>query len=78
MKKLLILFTKNVHFILNNGIYVQNNGATMGFPLGPIIANVFMVALENTLVPRLHQHVKKWTHYVNDFCAYVKTESIMS
>ena len=64
IKKLLTLCTKNIHFTLNNEIYVQNDGT---------LANVFMVELENTLVPRLHQHVKKWRHYVDDTFAYVKT-----
>ena len=68
--KLLTLCTKNVHFILNNEIYVQNDGVAMDFPLGPILANVFMVELENTLVPRLSQHVKKWRRYVDDPFAY--------
>ena len=76
MKKLLILCTKNVHFTLNNEIYVQNDGVAMGSPLGLILANVFTVELENTLVPRLHQHVKKWRRYVDDAFAYVKNESI--
>ena len=30
VKKLLILCTKNVHFTLNNEIYVQNVGVAMG------------------------------------------------
>ena len=59
MKKLLTLCTKKVHFTPNNEIYVQNDEVAMGFPLGPILGNVFMVEQENTLVPRLHQHVKK-------------------
>ena len=42
MKKLLTLCTKNVHFTLNNEIYVQNDGVAMGSRLGPILANVFM------------------------------------
>ena len=36
MKKLLTLCSKNVHFTLNNEIYVQNDGVAMGSPLGPI------------------------------------------
>ena len=58
MKKLLTLCTKNVHFTLNTEINVQNDGVAMGSPLGPILANVFMVELENTLIPRLQQHIK--------------------
>ena len=48
----------------------------MGSPLGAILANVFMMELESTLVPRLHQHVKKWRLYVDDTFAYVRNESI--
>ena len=66
MKKLLTLSTKNLHFTLINEGYVQNDGVAMGFPLEPILTNVFMVELENTLVLRLHQHVKKWSRYVDD------------
>ena len=65
-----------MHFKLNNEIYVQNDGVAMGSPLGPILANVFMVELGNTLVPRLNQHVKKWRHYVDDTFACVRNESI--
>ena len=76
MKKLLTLCTKNVHFTQNNEIYVQNDGVAMGSPLGPTLANVFMVDLENTLVPRLHENVKKWRRFVDDTFAYVRNESI--
>ena len=76
MKKFLTLCTKDVHFILNNETYVQNDGVAKGSPLGPILAKVFMVELEITLVPRLHQHIKKCRSYVDDTFGYVKNESI--
>ena len=76
MKKLLTLCNKYVHVTLNNEICVQNNGDAMGSPLGAILANVFMVELESTLVPRLHQHVKKWRLYVDETFDYGKNESI--
>ena len=76
MKKLLTLFTKNVLFTLNNEIYVQNDGVAMGSPLGPILANVLMLELENTLVSRLHQHAKKCRRYVDNIFPYFKNESI--
>ena len=76
MKKGFTLSTKNVHFTLNNEIYVQNDGVAMGSPLIRPLANVFMVELQNTLVPGLHEHVKKWRPYVDDTFAHVKNESI--
>ena len=57
MNKLLTLYTKNVHFTLSIEIY--GDGVAMNYPLGPILADVFLVERENTLVPRLHKNVKK-------------------
>ena len=48
----------------------------MGSPLGPIIANIFMVELESVLVPKLKDHVKKWRHFVDETFVYVKRRSI--
>ena len=44
------LCTKNVHFTFNNKIYIQNDDAAIGSPLGPVLANVFMVELETALI----------------------------
>ena len=76
MKMLLTLCAKNVHFTLNNEICVQNNAVAMGSPLQPILANVFMIELENTLFSRLYEHVKKWRRFVDDTFDYVLNESI--
>ena len=57
MKKLLTLCTKNVHFSFDNKIYTQLDEVAMGSPLGPVTANIFMVELETTLVPKLEDHV---------------------
>ena len=76
MKNMLTLCPKYAHFTLNNEIYVQNDGIDIGSPQEPISANAFMVELENTLVPRLHQYVKKWRRYVDDTFAYIRNESI--
>lgn len=59
MKKLLTLYIKNLHFSFNNEIYIQTDDAAMGSPLGPAIANIFMIELENTLVLMLEVHFKK-------------------
>ena len=53
MRELLYLCTKNVHFALNNKIYIQNEGVAMGSPLGPVLANVFKVELETVSIPNL-------------------------
>ena len=40
MKELLNLYTKSVHFLFNNKIYIQVDGVAMGSPLGPLLANI--------------------------------------
>ena len=76
MKELLLLCTKNVHFTFNKETYQQTDGVAMGSPLGPVLAGIFMVELENKMVPKLKKSLKHWKRYVDDTLAYVKTGSI--
>ena len=66
MKQLLETCTKEMHFSYNGTIYRQIDGVSMGSPLGPVIANIFMVELEKTLVPQLEENVRLWYRYVDD------------
>ena len=66
MKELLILFTKNVHFTFNNETYIQVDGVAMGLRLGPVLANIFMVELETSVIPNLRNKVKLWKRFVDD------------
>ena len=75
-KELLYLCTKNVHFSFNNEIYIQNAGAAIGSPLGPVLRNIFVVQLERTIVPYLSDKTKLWKRYVDDTIAFVKTDEI--
>ena len=52
MKELLLLCTKEVHFTYRNGIYQQNDGVAMESPLGPVLAGIFMVELETSVIGR--------------------------
>ena len=76
MKELLNLYTKSVHFTFDGNVYVQNDGVTMGLPLGPVLANIFMVELEQSVIPTLMDKMKCWTRYVDDTLCYIKTDSI--
>ena len=60
MKKLLETCTKEMHFSFNGEIYRQVDGVAMGSPLGPVIANIFMVELERTIVPQLEGTIDLW------------------
>ena len=76
MKKPLLLCIKNARFTFNNEIYQQCNGVEMGSPLAPVIAGIFMVELEESLIPNLMEHMSPWKRYVDDTMADVKLSSI--
>ena len=76
MKELLTLCTKNVHFTFDNQVYQQNDGVAMGSPLGPVLAGIFMVELENWIIPTLGNMVLNWKGFVDDTIGYVRNGSI--
>ena len=76
VKNLLSLCTKNVHVIFGNSIYQQEDGVAMGSPLIPVLAGIFMVHLERTLMPELENFIKRWKRYVDNTITYIKPEFI--
>ena len=76
MKELLLLCTKSVHFSYNDSIYVQSDGVAMGSPLGPVLANIFMVELEREVLPTLAEHMLPWKRYVDDTVSWIKETSV--
>ena len=76
MEDLITLSTKNVPFTFNNEIYQQRDGVAMGSPLGPILAGIIMVELENSIVPKLNSHLQFWKRYVDHTLIIVKEGSI--
>ena len=76
MKELLLLCTKNIHFTFNSDIYQQCHGVAVGSPMGTVIAGIFMVELERTLLPRLTEYMTPWKRYVDDTIATIKLTSI--
>ena len=73
---ILHLYTKNVHFKFNGEILIQINGVAMCSPLGPILANIFMVELEKIIIPKLEKEVKLWRRFVDDTICFAKMDSL--
>ena len=76
MKELLELCTKELHFSFDDKMYKQVDSVVMRNPLGPVIANIFMVELENQKVPTMPNVLSKWQHYVDDTIAFVKEDQV--
>ena len=76
MKDLLYLCTKHVDFSYGGKIYIQIDGVAMGSPLGPVLANIFMISLEEAILPSIKKHVAHWKRHVGDTHAYIDPSKI--
>ena len=76
LKEILSLWTKHLHFRFNGEIYIQINGVAMGSPLSPLLANIFMISLEEKILPKVSNYLCYWKRYVDDTYAYVVPEKI--
>lgn len=48
----------------------------MGSPLGPLLANIFMIASEEQTLSLLKNDIINWKRYVNDTYAYIKPNKV--
>ena len=50
-------------------------GVAMGSPASPLLADIFMIELERSLVPNL-RNITLWRRYVEDTVCFAKIVSI--
>ena len=55
---------------------MQNDGVARDSPLRPVLANIFMVELERTIIRSLSDKLKLWICYIDDTIAFVKNDEI--
>lgn len=73
LKKLLIICTQESHFQFNNEFFDQVDGISMGSPLGPLFANIFMADFEKKHMKVLKTlGVNIWSRYVDDVFATLR------
>ena len=75
MKQIFYLYTKNVHFLFEYNIYIQNDSVVLGSPFGPILANIFKVELERSVIPGVANKLNNWRRYVDYMICCVKVDS---
>ena len=73
MRWLLTTATARTHFRFNGKIYQQHNCVSMGSPLGPLLADIFLLHLEEHLMDELHENgLAYYKYYVDDIFAVIK------
>lgn len=77
LKHLLEMCVKDNVFVFNGQVFYQTDGVAMGNPLGPILANIFMAHLEESMIfcgPNIVQPTF-YRRYVDDtFCLFTTKE----
>ena len=76
LKELLLLCIKILHFSFNVQFLLQKYGIAMGFPLGLVIAGIFMIELGRGLFPEISSYKTSWKPYEDETIAYIKLEAL--
>ncbi len=66
VRDLLLICLNTTYFVFNDIIYTQVEGAAMGSPVSPIVANLFMEWFEGQALNTFMYEIKLWKRYVDD------------
>ena len=73
--KLLEVCVKNNVFEFENQFFKQKRGLSMGSPLSPVLANLFMEFVESNLLPNIPNRPVLWLRYVDDVFALIENDT---
>ena len=66
VRYLLAVCLQTTYFIFEGVIYSQVEGAAMGSPVSPIMANIFMERFDEHAIETFTFELKLWRRYVDD------------
>ena len=70
---LLNLCLTTTYFVYAGCFYAQREGAAMGSPVSPVVANLFMEHFEQKALATFLHPIKFWGRYVDDVLSILKT-----
>ena len=78
LKKLILDTCTKTAFTFNNKLYEQKDGVSMGSSLGPVLANIIMTELEETIIQQLIENdvIKFYCRYVDDTLMVIEDKYI--
>ena len=63
---------RNTYFTFQNQYYEQVEGAAMGSPISPIVANLYMESFETRAISTSPHPPLMWKKFVDDTCVIIK------
>ncbi|XP_072030595.1 uncharacterized protein [Amphiura filiformis] len=76
--ELLSTCLKTTYFVYEGNFYIQSEGAAMGSPVSPIIANLFMEAFEEKALSSFSNPPRYWGRYVDDTMVIIQKSDLDS
>ena len=74
----LLEFCLSTYFTFKARFYEQQEGAAMGSPISPIVANLYMEDLENKAIQSAQNPPSFWRRFVDDTLTIMKSSQIES
>ena len=70
------IHSHQLHFLFNKKFYKQLQGAAMGSPVSPVIANIYMEYFESLAIPSSPTLSKSWFRYVDDVHSATRKDQV--